>query len=332
MKDIKDKTILSGIQPSGSLHIGNYLGAIKQWVDLQDNNNAYYCIVDEHAITVPYDPKQLSSQVLDAAATYLAAGLDPNQSTIFVQSHVPAHTKLAWLLATQTPLGELGRMTQFKEKSAKQKDQSTLGLFAYPVLQAADILLYQTDLVPVGEDQVQHIEITRDIAKRFNNKFGDVFNLPKPLVNKQTSRIMSLTDPSSKMSKSDDSPKSYIALTDDPNTIQKKISSAVTETKPIFSFSDSGPAVKNLLSIFQAFSNQSPEEIEKTFANKGYKEFKETLSEVIATELAPLQENFQNIRQDEDQLRQLLSEGAETAATAANETIQDVQDKMGLTI
>src|SRR3989344_8462789 len=224
------KIIFSGIQPSGTLHIGNYLGALKQWVELQENNTAYFCIVDLHAITVPYDVERLPEHILNAAAAYLAAGVDPNKSTIFVQSHVPAHAELAWLLGTTTPQGELGRMTQYKDKSTKQKESGTLGLFAYPVLQAADILLYQTNIVPVGEDQKQHIELTRDIAKRFNNKFSEVFTIPEAYINgspdrlaspkpsAQAGRIMSLTDPTRKISKSDEG-KSYIALTDAPDII-----------------------------------------------------------------------------------------------------------------
>lgn len=359
----KDKTIFSGIQPSGVLHIGNYLGAIKQWVALQENNDAYYCIVDEHAITIPYDPKQLPCFVLDTAAMYLAAGLNPTKSTIFVQSHVPSHTKLAWLLATQTPLGDLKRMTQFKDKinrvadaientageenisiktaiekmnrspKAKKIISETLGgflgLFAYPVLQAADILLYQTDLVPVGEDQIQHIELTRDIAKRFNNKFGDAFTIPKPLINKDAARIMSLSDPTKKMSKSDQ-PKSYIALTDDAADIQKKIASATTETEPIISFTKSGPGAKNLLNILKAFREDTEENIEAEFSDLGFKGLKEETADTIARSLKSLQQRYQEIRSDEDNLNHILSEGAEQAATTANETLQIVQNKMGL--
>jgi len=324
-----NQTILSGVQPSGAIHIGNYLAAIKQWVALQANNNAYYCIVDEHAITIPYDPKKLTGHILDTAAIYLAAGLDPDKSTIFVQSHVPSHTKLAWLLATQTPLGELNRMTQYKEKSDQHKAKASLGLLAYPVLQAADILLYQTNLVPVGEDQVQHIELTRDIAKRFNNKFGDVFTLPKPLVDKDAARIMSLTDPTKKMSKSDQ-PKSYIALTDKPDDIRQKISSAVTETEAVISFSQSGPGAKNLLNILKTLKEETEGKIEQEFKELGFKELKEAAADTIIKSLQPLQEKFTAIRADEDKLCHLLSEGAEQAATTANETLQAVQEKMGL--
>jgi tryptophanyl-tRNA synthetase len=329
MESPKNKTIFSGIQPSGALHIGNYLGAIKQWIALQENNNAYYCIVDEHAITIPYDPTKLPDYILDTTTIYLAAGLNPNKSTVFVQSHVPSHTKLAWLLATQTSLGELSRMTQYKEKSDKHKNQASLGLLAYPVLQAADILLYQTDLVPVGEDQLQHVELTRDIAKRFNNKFGDTFTIPKSLVNKDAARIMSLSDPTKKMSKSDQ-PKSYIALTDSAADIRKKIASAVTETDPVISFTKSGPGAKNLLNILKAFRDDSEKNIEAEFNNLGFKELKEETADTVVEALAPLQKRFQEIRSDEDKLNHILSEGAEQAATTANETIQLVQEKMGL--
>jgi len=324
-----NKTILSGIQPSGTPHIGNYLGAIKQWVALQEDNTVFFPIVDLHAITVPYEPAELPAQVLDVAAIFLAAGLDPAKSTIFVQSHVPAHTQLAWLLSTTTPLGELQRMTQFKEKSHAQQGAETLGLFAYPVLQAADILLYQADLVPVGEDQVQHIELTRDIAKRFNNKFGEVFTIPKVHLNKESARIMSLTDPAKKMSKSDNE-KSYLALTDQPEIIRKKIGSAVTETEPVFSFKESGPAVKNLLAIYQAFSEQEPATIEAKFSGQGYKEFKEALAELLIEKLKPLRERFTELRADEASLHSILSDGAEQAAIAANETLHRVKQNMGL--
>lgn len=322
------KTIFSGIQPSGTLHIGNYLGAIKQWVELQKDNDAYFCIVDLHAITVPYDAKQLPDAILNAAAIYQACGIDSKQSTIFVQSHVPAHAELAWLLGIITSLGELKRMTQFKEKSSKQKNEEALGLFAYPVLQAADILLYKTNTVPVGEDQAQHIELTRDVARRFNNRFGEVFTIPKPQINKDTARIMSLTTPTQKMSKSD-SEKSYIALTDEPNIIKQKIASAVTETKPVFSFTKSGPAVKNLLTIYQAFSDQEPEAIETKFSGGGYKEFKEALADLLIEKLTPLQEKYKAKRQPEE-LKKILADSKAKAEQVANQTLADVKQKMGL--
>ncbi|PIT98479.1 MAG: tryptophan--tRNA ligase [Candidatus Andersenbacteria bacterium CG10_big_fil_rev_8_21_14_0_10_54_11] len=324
------KTIFSGIQPSGVLHIGNYLGALKQWVELQENNMAYFCIVDLHAITVPYDTELVPEHILNAAAAYLAAGVDPEKSTIFVQSRVPAHTELAWLLSTQTPFGDLVRMTQFKEKSAQQKNGETLGLFAYPVLQAADILLYQADLVPVGKDQVQHIELTRDIAKRFNNRFGEVFTIPAARLHTQTARIMSLTDPKKKMSKSGE-PKSYIALTDTRDSIRQKIMGAVTETEPVFSFTESGPAVHNLLSIYQALSGEASAAIEKKFSGAGYKAFKETLADLIIATLEPIQQRYAAYRQP-DKLRKILASGAERVTVTANNTLESVKQAMGLTV
>ncbi len=333
------QVIFSGIQPSGTLHLGNYLGALKQWVELQTGNTAYFCIVDQHAITVPYEPAELPKRVLDAAAMYIAAGIDPEQSTIFVQSHVGAHTELGWLLATITPYGDLSRMTQFKDKAQKQQTNTTLGLFAYPALMAADILLYQTNQVPVGEDQVQHVELTRSIAKRFNNKFGEVFTIPQVMLNKTArpdgqgslgaARIMSLADPVKKMGKSDPAP-SYIALTDPPETIRKKIMSAVTETEPVFSFESSGPAVKNLLNIYAALSQEEHAAIEQRFAGKGYKDFKEALAELVIEKLSPLQEKFMALRQDETKLKEMLASGAAKASAVAQKTLTNVKQKMGL--
>lgn len=325
----KSKTILSGIQPSGTLHLGNYLGALRQWVALQEHNTTFYCIVDQHAITVDYDPSVLQRRILDAAAIYIAAGLDPEKSVIFVQSQVPAHTELGWLLSTITYMGELSRMTQYKDKESRSKTESSLGLFAYPVLMAADILLYQADLVPVGEDQVQHIELTRDIAKRFNNKFGEVFTIPAAHIQKETARIMSLSDPARKMSKSDEE-KSYIAITDKPDVIRKKIMSAVTETEPVFSFAQSGPAVKNLLSIYKALSEKSEEEIETQFVGKGYKEFKESLAELVVESLAPIQKKYDALCSEDHELRVTLARGAHKAQEVANRTLHLVKEKMGL--
>lgn len=324
-----NSTVFSGIQPSGVLHLGNYLGALKQWVALQEDNTAYFCIVDLHAITVPYEASSLPDRVLDAAALYLAAGIDPTKSTIFVQSHVPAHTELAWLLGTNTPFGELSRMTQFKDKAEKHQANTSLGLFSYPVLMAADILAYQADVVPVGEDQTQHIELTRDIAKRFNNQSENLFTLPKAYIPKDTARVMSLTDPTKKMSKSDGE-KSYIAITDEPNVITKKIMSAVTDTDPIFSFEKSGPAVKNLLAIYQALTDESVEAIEQKFANAGYKEFKEALASVVVESLTPLREKYLELREDDTELRITLARGAQQAGRVANKTLQNTKHAMGL--
>ena len=322
----QNKIIFSGIQPSGTLHIGNYLGAIKQWVELQNNNTAFFCIVDLHAITVPYEKEELATKTLDAAAMYLATGVNPEKSTIFVQSHVPAHTELAWLLNTITPLGELKRMTQFKDKEEKQQGESSLGLFAYPVLMASDILLYNTEVVPVGEDQIQHIELARSVAKKFNNIFAEKFTIPKPFLNKNTMRIMSLTDPTRKMSKSDGE-KTYIALTDDADTIKKKIMSAMTETE--FNILSDTPSMKNLRNIYQVFSEESPENIEKTFEGKGHKEFKEGLAKVVITRLSPIREKYEEIREDEDTLKQILAQGKEKAEEVANKKLAEVKEVMG---
>lgn len=329
MSEKSDKIVFSGVQPSGTLHIGNYLGALKQWVALQDSHQAYFCIVDEHAITVPYEPKDLPERVLDIAALYIACGIDPAKSVIFVQSHVPAHTELAWLLSTIAPFGDLSRMTQFKDKAKKQQTATSLGLFAYPVLMAADILLYQTNTVPVGEDQTQHIELTRSLAERFNNRFGETFTIPEMMSNKETARIMSLADPAKKMSKSD-TPKTYISLLDNPDTITQKIKGAVTETEPVISFANSGPAVKNLLAIYQAFSQETTEAIEQQFSDKGYKEFKEALAQLLITNLDPIQKKYRQLREDDSELRIILGRGAGQARSVANQTLNTVKEKMGL--
>ncbi len=328
---VSEKVIFSGIQPSGTLHIGNYLGAIKQWLALQERNSAYFCIVDQHAITVPYDPKALQDRIHDVAATYIAAGVDIQKSVIFVQSHIHAHTELAWLLSTLAPYGAMARMTQFKDKAKKlsSKDSISLALFSYPVLMAADILLYSTDIVPVGEDQKQHIELARDIAERFNNLYGNVFTLPEPYIPKESARIMSLTDPAKKMSKSD-TEKSYIALTDTPENIRQKIASAVTDTKPVFSFTKSGPAVKNLLAIYKAFSNASVSDIEKKFSNTGYKEFKEALADSIIKNLTDFQTRYNELRKDDVELRFALGRGMHRAQGVANGTLHQVKERMGL--
>lgn len=329
MSEITGKIILSGIQPSGMLHIGNYLGAIQQWIPLQERNTTYFCIVDEHAITVPYEPKQLAENVLATAALYIACGIDPDKSVMFAQSHVAAHTELAWLLSTITPFGEMKRMTQFKDKAKKQSENTSLGLFSYPVLMAADILLYNTNIVPVGEDQTQHIELTREIAKKFNARFGEILTLPEVMVNKTTARIMSLSDPTKKMSKSD-SEKSYIALTDKPEVIKQKISTAVTDSEAVFSFTASGPAVKNLLNIYKAFSGEDNAAIEGKFTGQGYKEFKAALSDLLIEKLEPIRTKYEALRQDDTELRLLLGRGMHQAQSVANRTLQDVKEKMGL--
>ena len=328
---LTNKTIFSGIQPSGILHIGNYLGAIRQWIKLQQDNTTIFCIVDEHAITVPYDPKTLPDRVLDVAAAYIAAGIDPEKSIVFVQSNVTAHTELAWLLSTIAPYGQMSRMTQFKDKSKKlsSKDAISLALFSYPVLMAADILLYGTQVVPVGEDQKQHIELTRDLAEKFNAQFGETFTLPEPYIPTDSARIMSLTDPTKKMSKSD-AEKSYLALTDTPDVIRKKIAGAVTDTEAIFSFKKSGPAVKNLLAIYKAFSDTTEEEIEKQFEGATYKDFKSALAETVITTLEPFQKRYNEIRSEDTELRLILGKGGHRAQGIANAKLHEVKIKMGL--
>ncbi len=268
------KRIFSGIQPSGNLHLGNYLGAIKNWVELQDKYDPIFCVVDLHAITVPQKPKELRQKTIEVAKTYLAAGIDPEKSTIFVQSRVPEHTELAWILNTITKLPELERMTQFKDKSQQHTQNINAGLFNYPVLMAADILLYDTNIVPVGEDQVQHIEIARTLARRFNQMFGETFTVPEPYVVKEGMRIMGLDDPTKKMSKSAESASNYISLADDPDTVREKIKKAVTDSEKEIRYSDDKPAIKNLINIYSLLDNIKPKEIEDIYRDKRYSEFK----------------------------------------------------------
>jgi len=322
--------IFSGIQPTNIIHIGNYLGAIKLWGEMQDKN-PIFCIVDLHAITVPQDPKELKQNILKTAALYLACGIDPDKSTIFVQSDRPEHSELAWILNCHASMGELQRMTQFKEKAEKQKNYS-VGLFDYPTLMAADILLYQTTHVPVGEDQVQHIELTRNLAARINNKYGQVFTIPEPVISKSTARIMALDDPTKKMSKSASSPNNYIALTDDEKTIRDKIKRAVTDSGSEVKAGREKPALTNLINIFSAFSGKSQEEIEKEFAGKGYGEFKDALADVLVKALNPIQQKFNELMDKPDDLRQILDNGAKTLEPIAQETLKDVKNKIGLGI
>ena len=319
--------IFSGIQPTGNLHIGNYLGAVLQWVELQKGNDAIYCIVDEHAITVPQEPEKLREATLDAAITILAAGIDPDKSLIFVQSHVPAHMELGWILSTITPMGELERMTQYKDKKSKS---AFAGLFNYPTLMAADILLYNTEGVPVGEDQVQHIELARSLAERFNNRFGETFVVPKPILKKETARIMSLTDPSVKMSKSDESDKSRVNLLDLLDTIRQKIKSAVTDSGNEVKYDEKGkPAISNLLNIYSGFSGKSIAEIEKDFNGKSYVEFKDALAEVIAEALTPFQQRYQELQKERTEVIDLLKRGSQKAAALATPTLAKVKEKIG---
>lgn len=327
--NIKKERVLSGVQPSGKLHIGNYLGAIKQFVALQNTYDAYYCVVDQHAITIPQEPKDLHRNTLAIAIAYLAAGIDPTTSIMFVQSHVPAHTELGWLLNTMTSLGELERMTQFKDKTAKNQEINA-GLLNYPTLMAADILLYQASLVPVGEDQLQHIELTRSLAKRFNNRFGHTFIIPKPLLQKTSSRIMALDDPTKKMSKSAESESSYIALSDTPDQIRKKIKSATTDSeKEIRYDAQTKPGISNLLRIAAEFSHQSIQDLEKKFSNSSYAQFKEAVGEYIVAGLQLFQTRYAELEKNKDQVINILHNGKKQAQIVANTTLTNAKEKMG---
>lgn len=365
--------LFSGIQPSGNLHLGNYLGAIKQWVELQDSYEAFFCVVDLHAITVPQDPAELRKKIIEIAKIYLAAGVNPKQSTIFVQSHVAGHTELGWILNTIATMGELERMTQFKDKSsdiAKRIQQRTLaaqalekesfeedparklariqmgreslqkyasvgaGLFDYPVLMAADILLYDTAVVPVGDDQKQHVELTRRLAERFNGRFGETFVIPQPLIQKEGARIMGLDDPTKKMSKSAASEYNYIALTDDADAIRKKIKKAVTDSGSEIVYSDDPsdaeagkPALRNLINIYSLLSDKTPQAIVEMYRGKGYSEFKTDLAEVVVNFLVPFQERLAAIS-DEEVLK-ILRAGAEKARALSEQKIKAVYEKVG---
>ncbi|MGB9743384.1 MAG: tryptophan--tRNA ligase [Minisyncoccales bacterium] len=322
--------IFSGIQPTGKLHIGNYLGAVKQWLEFQEKNECIFCIVDLHALTSPYNPSALQDLILEKAIIYLAAGIDPNKSIIFVQSQVKEHTELCWLLNTVTPIGDLKRMTQFKEKAKKFEKNLNAGLLNYPILMAADILLYQTDLVPVGEDQKQHVELARTIARKFNQKFGPVFKIPEIKLPKVGAKIMSLTEPTKKMSKSDP-PESYIALFDEPEEIKAKIKKAVTDPGKIIKYNKKlKPGISNLLTIYSLFSGKSIKEIEKQFHGKKYNEFKNSLANLLINSLEPFRRKKQELLTREVYLREVLNQGAKQAQILANSTIQEVRKKMGL--
>ncbi len=325
--------LLSGIRVSGELHIGNYLGALKQWIELQDKYEAFYMLADLHAITTPYEPKKFSNSVLQTLALYLALGLDPRKSTVFLQSHLQEHTQLAWLFQTITPVGDLNRMTQYKEK-LKEGAPALAGLFAYPVLMAADILIYKAEAVPVGEDQVQHIEFARETANRFNKKFGKTFTLPKPVLPpKGAERIKSLQNPLKKMSKSDKDPNGAIMLLDSPTEIRKKLKVAVTDSgNEILYDPKKKPAISNLLVITSGFSGKSIPEIEKEFRGKGYKEFKEFVSETIIKKLKPVQEKFESQVKSPKALKEILEDGASRSRQVAQETLAEAKEKMGFLI
>ncbi len=323
--------IFSGIQPSGEIHIGNYIAAIRQWLELQNNNECVFCIVDWHAITVPYDVKILQQKIKEVAMIYLAAGLNPEKSIIFVQSQIKEHAELAWLLNTMTPLGDLQRMTQFKEKGAKNSKNLCAGLLNYPVLMAADILLYQTDIVPVGIDQKQHVELAREIARRFNARFGETFVLPKVQLLRIGAKIMSLTDPTKKMSKSD-KPESRIGLFDTPEQIKKKIASSTTDSGKEIKFDPKEkPGISNLLTIFSAFSGKDIKTLEKELAGQNYQPFKQQLTELLIDKLEPFRIKKSEFNKDLKVLDKILLDGANRARSLAQETIQKVRKNMGLT-
>lgn len=328
MSDQK-KVIFSGIQPSGNLTIGNYLGALKNFVKLQDQYECYYCIVDLHAITVRQEPKKLRENTLKVLALYLASGLDPDKNTIFIQSHVPAHSECAWILNCYTYMGELSRMTQFKDKSAKHADNINAGLLTYPVLMASDILLYQTDLVPVGADQKQHLEISRDIAQRFNSAYSPTFKIPEPYIPEEGARIMSLQDPTKKMSKSDENVNAFISMLDSPDVIKRKISRTVTDNLGIVRYSDEQPGIKNLISIYSTITGIKPAEVEQKYSGEGYAKLKDDVAYALIEELKPIQQKCADYLNNKDYLQQIYKKGAEKASHTANKTLAKMQRKIG---
>ncbi len=325
--------VLSGIQPtSGSFHLGNYLGAVRQWVALQETHDAFYMVVDLHALTLPQDPKALRDNTRLAAAQLLASGLDPERCTVFVQSHVPEHTQLSWLMECMTGFGEASRMTQFKDKSAKQgSDRTSVGLFTYPVLQVADILLYQANQVPVGEDQRQHIELTRNIAERFNGRYGNTFTVPEPYILRETAKIYDLQDPSAKMSKSASSPKGVVDLLDEPKASAKKIKGAVTDTGSEIVFDpENKPGISNLLTIHATLTNTGIPELEQKYAGKGYGALKTDLAEIVSEWAAPFRDRTRDFLDDPETLDSILAKGAEKARAVAAETLAQAYDRVGL--
>ena len=325
--------LYSGMQPSAdSLQIGNYIGALLQWRQLQDEYDAFFSVVDLHALTQPGDPAERREKTRRTAAQYIAAGIEPSRSTLYVQSHVPAHAELQWVLSTLTGFGEAGRMTQFKDKSARYgTDATNVGLFTYPVLMAADILLYQTDVVPVGDDQKQHIELTRDLAERFNKSFGETFTMPKPMIQRETARIYDLQNPTSKMSKSAESDAGVLWMLDEPKVSAKKIMRAVTDSEGAVRFDrDEKPGVSNLLVIYSALTGREISAIEDEYAGRGYGDFKKSLAEVVVNEFEPVRERALELIADPAELDRVLATNAERAASVAEKTLSDVYDRIGL--
>lgn len=328
----KRKIVFSGIQSTGMFTLGNYLGALQNWVKLQDEYNCVYSVVNMHAITVRQNPAELRENTLRAYAMLLACGVDPEKSILFIQSHVPAHAELSWVLSCYTQYGELGRMTQFKDKSQKHADNINAGLYTYPVLMAADILLYQTDLVPVGADQKQHVELTRDIAQRFNSIYGNVFKIPEPFIPKTGARVMSLAEPTKKMSKSDENQNAYISLLDSPDTIIRKFRRAVTDSESEVVYREGKDGINNLMTIYSAVTGKSIPEIEREFDGKGYGDFKTAVGEAVADHLRPVQEKFGQIYEDKAMLRSSYELGAQKAAHFASRTLDKVYKKVGFLV
>ena len=323
------KILFSGMQATNTLTIGNYLGALKNWVALSDEYECFYSVVDLHSITVRQDPAELRKRARALLTLYIAAGLDPKKNCIYYQSHVSGHAELSWILNCFTYMGELNRMTQFKDKSAKHVDNINAGLFTYPVLMAADILLYQADVVPVGIDQMQHLEITRDIAQRFNSIYGDVFTIPEPYIGKTGAKIMSLQDPAKKMSKSDENPNASVYLMDDPDTIMRKFKRAVTDSEGQILYRDEQPGIKNLIDIYSSCTGKSPKDVEKEFEGKGYGDFKMAVGESVVSVLKPVQDRFYELEKDKEFIDSIIKENAEKANYYAQKTLRKVQKKVG---
>ncbi|MBO5564165.1 MAG: tryptophan--tRNA ligase [Lachnospiraceae bacterium] len=330
METEKKKSILSGIQPTGVFTLGNYLGAIRNWKSMQDEFDCAYFVADLHSLTVRQDPADLKKRSLDAYRMLLASGLDPEKNLMFIQSHVPAHAELGWILSCYSLFGELSRMTQFKDKSAKHEDNINAGLFDYPALMAADILLYQADLVPVGADQTQHLEFTRDVANRFNGLYGDVFKIPEGYYGKTGARVMSLQDPTKKMSKSDTNQNAFISILDDPKVIVNKFKRAVTDSETEVAFREGKDGINNLMGIYSAVTGKSMDEITQEFAGKGYGDFKIAVGEAVVEELRPIQEEYARLLTEKDYVEACYKKGAETAAYVAGKTLSKVKKKVGL--
>lgn len=323
------KTIFSGIQPSGDLTIGNYFGAIKNWIKLQGEYNCFFCIVDLHAITIRQDPKKLREKILEVLAIYIACGIDPEKNNLFIQSHVPFHSELAWILNCYTYMGELSRMTQYKEKSLNVGESIPVGIFTYPILMAADILLYNTDVVPVGSDQKQHLELARDIGERFNTFYSETFKIPEPYIETNSSRIMSLQNPMKKMSKSDENENSYIRLMDDENVIRRKISKSVTDSLGVISYNNDQLGIKNLINILTSITGESISSIENRFYGKGYGELKKELTQALVDELSSIQDRVKYFLKNKDYLEEIYIRGKNSASEVSFRTLRKVKKKIG---